>query len=54
MSISTSLSSALSGLTATSRAAELVSSNISNALTEGYGRRELATSARITNGVSVD
>ncbi len=46
MSISASLSSALSGLTAASRRAELVSSNVANAMTEGYGRRELVVSAR--------
>lgn len=47
MSISGSLSSALSGLTVAARAAEVVSSNIANAMTEGYGRRELQTSARV-------
>ena len=51
MSISASLSNALSGLTAASRAAELVSSNISNAMTEGYARRELNLSARFTGGI---
>jgi len=45
MSISGSLANALSGLTASARAAEIVSSNVSNALTEGYGRRELELSA---------
>lgn len=47
MTISGSLSSALSGLTAASRAAEIVSSNIANAMTEGYGRREVQLSARV-------
>lgn len=47
MSISSSLSSALSGLTAASRAAEVVSSNIANAMTPGYGRREVQTSSRL-------
>lgn len=47
MSITGSLSSALSGLTVAARAAEVVSSNIANAMTEGYGRRELQTSARV-------
>lgn len=46
MSISGSLSSALSGLNAASRAAEIVSSNVANALTDGYGRREIVLSAR--------
>lgn len=46
MSISGSLSSALSGLTAAAKTAEVVSSNIANATTQGYGRREVITSAR--------
>ncbi len=41
MSLTGSLSNALSGLTAASRAAEMVSSNLANAMTEGYGRRTL-------------
>lgn len=45
MSISGSLSSALSGLTAASKMAEVVSSNIANAATPGYGRREVLTEA---------
>lgn len=48
MALSTSLSNALSGLTAASRAAELVSSNIANAQTASYGRRALVTVARTT------
>ncbi len=51
MSISASISNALSGLTAASRAAELVSSNVSNAMTEGYARRELNLSPRFTGGI---
>lgn len=47
MSISSALSNALSGLTVASRSADVVSSNIANALTEGYGVRSLAVSARI-------
>jgi len=47
MSISSALSNALSGLTVTSRAADVVSSNIANAMTEGYGVRELSVNARI-------
>lgn len=50
MSISNSLNNALSGLTAASRAAEVVSSNLSNALTDGYGRRELDLSAQQIGG----
>jgi flagellar hook-associated protein 1 len=50
MSISGALSSSLSGLTAAARAAEVVSSNIANARTEGYGRREVQLSARSVGG----
>jgi flagellar hook-associated protein 1 FlgK len=45
MSLSQSLNNALSGLTAASRLAEVVSANLANALTEGYGRRQVALSA---------
>ena len=41
MSISSALSNALSGLNAVSRAADVVSSNVANAMTEGYGKREI-------------
>lgn len=51
MSIAGSLASALSGLTAAARAAEVISSNIANAQTPGYGRRELQTSARMVGSV---
>ena len=58
MSISASLANALTGLTAASRAAELVSSNVANSMTEGYARRELELSPRFTGsigaGVQVD
>lgn len=50
MSISASLSNALSGLNAVSRAAELVSANVANSMTEGYGRRELSLSAETVGG----
>ena len=46
MSISGSLSSALSGLNAAARSAELISSNVANAMTEGYARRDLQLGAR--------
>lgn len=46
MSISGGLSSALSGLTAAAKSIEVVSSNIANATTPGYGRREVVTAAR--------
>lgn len=52
MSISGTLANALSGLTAASRAAQLVSSNVSNAMTEGYARREIELSARTNTGTS--
>ena len=51
MTISGTLSSALSGLTANARAAEIVSSNIANAMTEGYGRREIQLTARQVGGI---
>ncbi len=51
MSISSALNNALSGLTATSRMAEVVSSNLSNALTEGYGRRTVELSSAQVGGV---
>ena len=46
MSISSTVASALSGLTAAARAAELVSSNVANARTEGYARRTLELAPR--------
>ena len=52
MSISQSLSNAASGLTANARMAEVVSSNLSNALTDGYGRRVLAVSSQQIGGNS--
>lgn len=58
MSMSSALSNALSGLTASSRTAETVSSNIANALTDGYGRREINLSSRVLGsegaGVHID
>lgn len=57
MSLSTSLNNALSGLVASSRAADVVSSNVANAMTEGYGVRGLdlgaLTSGRDGSGVRV-
>lgn len=46
MSVTSALSSALTGITATSRQAEVVSSNVANATTPGYAPREVALSAR--------
>ncbi|GAA6180902.1 flagellar hook-associated protein FlgK [Shimia sp. NS0008-38b] len=57
MSIGSALSNAMSGLTASARSAEVLSSNISNATTEGYGRRTLGQSASLygySGGVSVN
>lgn len=51
MSISGALSNALSGLTAAARGAEIVSSNVAGATTEGYGRRVLETSSQSVGGV---
>ncbi|MGB3146531.1 MAG: flagellar hook-associated protein FlgK [Paracoccaceae bacterium] len=50
MGLSTSLANALSGLTAASRGAEVVSSNVSNSLTPGYARREVGLSALSLGG----
>lgn len=58
MSITHALSNALSGLTAAGRGAQVVSSNVANALTPGYGRRVLAVSSQsiagLGAGVQVD
>ncbi|MBT9246870.1 flagellar hook-associated protein FlgK [Gemmobacter fulvus] len=53
MSISYALNTALSGLTVSARAAALVSSNVANAMTPGYARRELELSARDHGGQGV-
>lgn len=50
MSISGALSNALTGLSASSRAAQIVSDNVANVQTEGYGRREIQLSARALGG----
>lgn len=57
MSLSSALSNALSGLTASARGASIISSNLSNIMTEGYGVRDLSLSARSTGsdgGVTVN
>lgn len=55
MSLSSSLSNALSGLNVQARAASIVSANIANATTEGYGRRELEIgTSRVGGGVRVE
>lgn len=53
MSLGSALSIAQSGLTANSRAADLVAQNVANALTEGYSRKELSVTTRPTGGVAV-
>ncbi len=50
MSITSALSSALTGLTATSRQAEILSSNVANATTPGYARREVSLRAAVLGG----
>ncbi|MFV0408624.1 MAG: FlgK family flagellar hook-associated protein [Paracoccus sp. (in: a-proteobacteria)] len=45
-----SIANALSGLTVTARGTEVIASNLANALTPGYARRELELSPRITAG----
>lgn len=58
MGLTTAISNANSGLSAASRRASIVSSNIANALTPGYVRRDLSVSENIAggrgSGVSVD
>ena len=45
MTITSALNSAMSGLRAASRASDIVSSNVANALTPGYARRSLSISS---------
>lgn len=58
MSLSNALSSALSGIAAASRGTEVVASNLANAMTPGFARRELQLASRPTiasgGGVQVD
>ncbi len=58
MSLTAAISSALSGLTAQSTRSGIVSSNVANATTPGYGLREVELSARTVQskgmGVMVD
>ncbi len=46
MSITGAMNTAISGLAAASRGAAVVSNNLANVLTEGYGRREIDLAAR--------
>lgn len=50
MGITSALNNALSGLSATSRTAEVISTNLANALTEGYATREANLSSRSRTG----
>jgi len=50
MSISGTLFNAYSGLVAASRTAETISDNVANALTEGFGRRQVELTAASLNG----
>ncbi|MFN3936026.1 MAG: FlgK family flagellar hook-associated protein [Gemmobacter sp.] len=50
MSLSTTLNAALSGLGAAARGAEVVASNIANARTPGYARRELQLTGIVLDG----
>jgi flagellar hook-associated protein 1 len=53
MSLSGALSNAISGLTAASRSAGVVSSNLANVMTEGYARRDVELEAQIARGGGV-
>lgn len=50
MSVTSALSGALSGLSAASRQAEILSSNVANATTPGYARRQVGLSAAVLAG----
>ena len=54
MSVSTTLANALTGLSIASRRAQLISSNVANAQTNGYGRRELEVSSSSLGGAQID
>ncbi|RYH09997.1 flagellar basal body protein [Tropicimonas sp. IMCC6043] len=50
MSLTSALSSAISGLTAASRSIDIVSANVANAMTEGYARREIHLASNTVGG----
>ena len=56
MSLTQALSAATTGLSASARMAEVVSANLANSLTDGYGRRSVLLSAEVngSRGVAVD
>jgi len=50
MTIASALNNALSGLTATSKLAEITAGNLANALTDGYGRQSVSLSSAVLGG----
>ena len=54
MTISSALSNAMTGLRAASRSSEVISANIANAMTPGYGVRDLSLSSSQIGGVNID
>ncbi len=52
MTLAVTLSTALSGLSVAARGAEVISTNIANAQTEGYARRELQVTTRVVGSVA--
>ncbi|WP_227269009.1 flagellar hook-associated protein FlgK [Roseobacter weihaiensis] len=54
MSISGALSNAMTGLRAAGRTSEIISANIANAMTPGYGVRNLSLSSSQLGGVSIN
>ena len=54
MSFTSTISNALSGLAANTRAAAVVSDNIANATNENFGRREVELAARAPGGVRIE
>lgn len=50
MSVTSALAGALSGLSATSRQAEILSSNVANATTPGYARRKVSLGSAVLAG----
>jgi flagellar hook-associated protein 1 FlgK len=56
MSLTASMNNAISGLSTATRYASMVSSNISNALTEGYARRDINLTSRVgtSGGVRIE
>jgi len=50
MSITSTMNNALTGLTAVSRKADVVSQNVANAMTDGYARRQVNLSSQTVGG----